>query len=195
MIPPRTSGRAWLPGRALVAGQAHPGRTGPGARPVKSGHATSRIAFAHASVIYRQASYFKPSPEGGPDRPASRQPTGPARVSQRTGLRSAGLPGSNARLTDPDVSHAARHLALLMSAPGTQNGQIWTAREQIGIEPAPAPNGGSARGYQRDLRDVGRSAGRRSARHAAARPAYLCTTILREECSLMPPTGSSRIVA
>ncbi len=57
--------------------------------------------------------------------------------------RSPGYQGSNARLTDPNVPHAARHLALLMSAPGTQYARIWTAREQIGIEPAPAQIGGS----------------------------------------------------
>jgi len=65
--------------------------------------------------------------------------------------RSPGYQGSNARLTDPNVPHAARHLALLMSAPGTQNARIWTAREQIGIEPAPAQIGGSVRVLSRFL--------------------------------------------
>jgi hypothetical protein len=50
-------------------------------------------------------------------------------------------------------------------------------------------NGGSACGYQRDLRDVGGPADPRSARHTAARPEYLCTEVLHGECSLMPPTG------
>jgi hypothetical protein len=44
--------------------------------------------------------------------------------------------------------------------------------------PGVAPNGGSARGYQRDLRDAGAP---RSARHAADRHAYLCIAVLHED--------------
>jgi hypothetical protein len=62
---------------------------------------------------------------------------------------------------------------------------LFCAPQLMGTEGSPpVPNGGSARGYQRELRDVGVLADPWSAQHAGARPEYLCTAVLHGECSL-----------
>jgi len=67
--------------------------------------------------------------------------------------------------------------------------QICTAFALIGTRPTLVQNGGSARGYQKNLRDVGGPADLRSAQHAAAWPEYLCRAVLHGECALLPLSG------
>jgi hypothetical protein len=65
---------------------------------------------------------------------------------------------------------------------GAQYAHIWTTFALIDIAPASAQNGGSARGYQRNLRNVGDSADLRSDQHVATQPEFYSS----QSCTKMP---------
>jgi hypothetical protein len=61
---------------------------------------------------------------------------------------------------------------------------LFCIRQVMGAEyPVTAPNGGYARGYQRNPRGVDGPADPRLAQHAAAWPEYLCSAVLDGECA------------
>ena len=89
-----------------------------------------------------------------------------------------------------DADQPGGVLAVKDQTDSTQITKFCALRLRITKKPPAARSGGSARGYQRDLCDFDRPADPRgSARHVAARRAYLCIAVVHEECSLMPHTA------
>src|SRR5216683_5031417 len=84
----------------------------------------------------------------------------------------------------PKASDTGRRLSVCFRT--RTEDPIWSAALDPPADSRCIQIGGSARGYQRDLRDVGVPEDPWSAQHAVARPEYLCTTVLHGECSLLP---------
>jgi len=103
-----------------------------------------------------------------------------------------GAPSSQANASD--AWHADRLSSMAWKRPGVSrlvrmkpssvrrdSNAVWSANG--------ARNGGSARGYQRDLHHARCPADQRSAQHAAARFEYLFMAGPQGECPHLPPTG------
>ncbi len=116
-----------------------------------------------------------PSPLRGPSPPAGAWPAG------RVAARSAAFANhaiwhGNLCTRERSQPQPAGDLFL------AQKTQLWTTSESPCAFSGTGQNGGSARGSQGDLRDVGAPADPRSAQPTAARPEYLGTAVLQEQC-------------